>query len=173
MVFRSSPLVFCLLGSALVALLGPPAAQAQTIDPHALYEQRCSGCHAPHASDFARDTLERRGDTIVLRHTGKDLRPLLARGHGKLSPPEIDLMAAHFAFILEAGALFRDKCFICHGRAVVFARSALILRNGTLYGRYSGRETARFMVNHGRLNGPQVATVVTMLKGQLGARTSD
>ena len=120
MAFRSSAAVFYPI---VLALIGGPAAHAQTIDPHALYEQHCSGCHAPHAGDFARDNLERVGDKIVVRGTGKGLRSLLARGHGKLSPPEIDAMVAHLASILESGALFQEKCFICHGRAVAFARS--------------------------------------------------
>lgn len=167
MAVTSSAVLFFLL---VLALIGGPAAQAQTIDPHALYEQRCSGCHLPHAGDFARDTLERAGNTIVVRGTGKELRSFLARGHGKLSPAEIDVMVDHLTFIVDAGALFRKKCFDCHGRAVVFARSELVLRDGTLYGRYSGRETAPFMENHGRLTGDQVATMVTMLKGQLAAQ---
>lgn len=170
MACRFSATVFCLY---VLVLIGRPAAHAQTIDPHALYEQRCSGCHAPHAGEFAHDNLESVGGTIAGRRTGKDLRSLLARGHGKLSPTEIDAMVAHLTSIVEAGSLFREKCFICHGRAAVLARSELILRNGTLYGRYSGRNVEAFLENHGRLNGPQIATVVAMLTGQIAPQTAD
>ncbi len=117
--------------------------------------------------------LERVGDAVVGLRTGQDLHSLLSRGHGKLSPGEIDVMVAHLASIVEAGALFREKCFICHGRAVVLARSEFVLRNGTLYGRYSDRETALFLENHGRLTGPQIATIVAMLEGQLPPQTAD
>jgi len=169
MAYRSSAVIFCLL---VLSVIGGPAAHAQSIDPHALYEQHCSVCHAPHAGDFAHGNLERRGETVVGRRTGKDLRSIFTRGHGKLSPREFDVMVAHLTSIVEAGALFREKCFICHGRAVTLARSELVLRNGALYGRYSGREIATFLENHGRLSGPQIATVVTMLKGQLAAKTA-
>ena len=168
--FRSSVAFFSVLS---LVLIGGSAARAQTIDPHTLYEQRCSGCHAPHAGDFARADLELADGKTVVRGTGRDLRSILARGHGKLSPRETDVMVAHLASILETGALFREKCFICHGRAVDLARSELVLRNGTLYGHYSGREIGTFLENHGRLSGPQIATAVEMLKGQLSSQTAD
>lgn len=170
MVFRSSAGVFFLLALLHIAC---PSARAETIDPHALYEQRCARCHAPHAGDFAHDNLARRGDTIVGRRSGRDLRSFLTGGHGKLTPGEIDAMVAHLTAIVDAGALFRKKCFICHGRAVAFARNALILKNGKLYGRYSHRETALFVANHGRLKGPQVVTIIAMLKAQLAPNTAD
>lgn len=98
---------------------------------------------------------------------------MLTRGHGKLSPGEIDVMVAHLASIVGAGGLYREKCFICHRRAVVLARSELVLGNGTFFGRYSNRDIGAFLENHGRPNGPEIATVVGMLKAQLAPQTAD
>lgn len=170
MVKQCAALVLPLL---YVALLGDPAASAQAIDPHALYEQRCSHCHAPHAGEFVPDHLEHHGDAIVGRRTGKALHSFLSAGHGRLSADEIDVIVAHLAFILEQEALFRKHCLICHGRAVDLARSQLVIRNGTLMGRYTGRTTETFLEHHGRLQANDVARVVKMLERQLSSQTPD
>jgi mono/diheme cytochrome c family protein len=162
--------VSCLL---VFMFIGSPATLAQTIDPHELYEQRCSGCHAPHAGEYVHDNLKRLGDKIVGRDTGMELRSFLTGGHGKLAPGEIDVMFAHLASILEGGALFRERCLICHGRAVALARSQIILRDGRLVGRYTGRDIGTFLENHGRLKGVQIATVIQMLERQLATQTAD
>ena len=157
--------------SVLLTLLmaGSPGLQAQDLDPHALYERSCARCHAPHAGDFAPKSLVRLGDRIVGREDGKELRAFLAAGHGRLAPGEVDALVAHLAFVLESGGLFRDKCLICHDRAVVLARRELVLRDGRLVGRYTGRDIAVFLENHGRLDGAEVATILRMLERQLGA----
>ena len=157
---------------ALTAASGE-AARAQGTDPHDLYEQRCAGCHEAHAGDFVPDSLERRGDRIVGRKNGKELRAFLAAGHGRLAPGEVDAMVTHLAYVLETSGLFRKKCLICHERAVVLARGRLILRDDRLTGRYTGRDIPTFMENHGRLEGDEVATIVRMLERQLTLTGSD
>lgn len=159
--------------SYLLFMFGSPAALAQTIDPHQLYEERCSGCHAPHAGDFVHGSLERLDDKLVGRGTGRELRAFLAGGHGRLAALEIDVVAAHLAAILAAGGLFRDKCLICHRRAVELARSHLVLRDGRVMGRYTGRDIAVFLKNHGRLEEGEIETAVRMLARQLTARRAD
>jgi cytochrome c5 len=149
------------------------ATSAQTLDPHVLYEERCAGCHAPHAGEFVPDNLARRGDQIVGRDSGKELRPFLAGGHGRLEPLEVDVMVAHLAAILEAGGLFREQCLICHDRAVVLARRELVLRGNRLVGRYSGRDIPVFLENHGRLNDSEIAIVLRMLERQLAIRPAE
>lgn len=170
MVCRSPAIVLYLL---VLVFIGGPAALAQPIDPHELYEQRCAGCHAPHAGEFVHDNLKRLSNKIVGRDTGRELRSFLADGHGKLVPLEIDVIVVHLESILETGALFRENCIICHDRAVVLARRQLVLRNGRLLGRFSGRDIGIFLENHGRLKGAQIATVVEMLKGQLADQITD
>lgn len=156
-----------------LVVAGSPALHAETLDPHALYERLCAGCHAAHAGDFVPDSLVRLGDRIVGRENGKELRAFLAAGHGRLAPGDVDAMVAHLTFILETGGLFREKCLICHDRAVVLARRELVLRDGRLIGRYTGRDIAAFLENHGRLDGAEVATIVRMLERQLAAPGSE
>ena len=153
-----------------LVLLGGAVARAQTIDPHQLYERRCAGCHAPHAGDFARDSLERAGGEVLGRRNGKALRPLLEAGHGKLTAQEIDVMVAHLTAILRSGALFRQKCRICHDRAVLLARARLLQRNSRLVGRYTGRDIAAFLEIHGRLDSAEASRILEMLKRQLDSQ---
>ena len=73
----------------------------------------------------------------------------------------------HFAAIQKSGRLFRKKCEICHVRAVDVARDKLILRDGELVGRYTGRDTALFLTNHGRLTAEEILVMVEVLKRQV------
>jgi hypothetical protein len=99
------------------------ATSAQTLDPHVLYEERCAGCHAPHAGEFVPDNLARRGDQIVGRDSGKELRPFLAGGHGRLEPLEVDVMVAHLAAILE-GCFANNASYVTTGRSCSRAGSS-------------------------------------------------
>ncbi len=148
-------------------LLGSAPAAAQGIDPHALYEQRCAGCHKAHAGDFVPVGLERMGDKVVGSKTGQELRALLESGHGRLAPDEIEAVVAHLTFVLQAGGLFRTKCGICHDRASELARATLLLHGNRLVGRYSGRDVAEFLASHGRLEPEEIDIVLAALKGQL------
>lgn len=153
----------------LVVVTGSSSAGAlaQTIDPHQLYEQRCGGCHTPHAGDFVHESLIRSNGSIIGRKSGKELRAFLEAGHGKLSADEIEAMVAHLTSIQKSGRLFHKKCRICHERAVTLARRELILKDGNLIGRYSNRDMRQFLLGHGRLTADEVPTMVDVLKRQL------
>jgi hypothetical protein len=167
-------LVLAALTLAFAVLsIGSGATSAQTLDPHELYEERCAGCHAPHAGEFVPNSLARRDGQIVGRDSGKELRPFLADGHGRLEPLEVDVMVAHLTAILEAGGLFREHCLMCHDRAVVLARRELVLRGNRLVGRYSGRDIAVFLENHGRLEGSEIVIVLRMLERHLATRPGE
>ena len=153
---------------ALIAFLaGPCIAYAQSLDPHRLYEERCAKCHAPHAGDFVHDSLVHSDGKVVGRKTSKELRSFLTEGHGKLEAVEIDAIVKHLTSIQKSGRLFHNKCLICHDRAVALARSQLVIRNGRLQGRYSGRDIMEFLYNHGRLEDKEVTTMIQVLKRQL------
>jgi len=62
---------------------------------------------------------------------------------------------------------------MCHSRAVGLARGRLILSDGKLVGRYTGRDIEAFMENHGRLEGAEVSTIVRMLERQLTNEPAD
>lgn len=142
---------------------------AQTIDPHAVYERQCGGCHSPHAGEFARENLVRRGDSIVGRKSGKEVGRFLADGHGGLVAQEAKAVAAHLASIVKNDGVFNDRCKICHGRAADFARLTLEIEKGRVTGLYSGRDIEAFLLNHGRLTDPDRATIMRMLRGQLAS----
>lgn len=146
---------------------GLASAFAQTVDPHQLYEQRCSGCHAPHAGDFVRDNLVLSGDRLVGRKSSRELQTVLESGHGKLTPDEIESLATLMMNIQQSGRLFQKKCMICHDRAVNLARSELILKDGKLIGRYSNRDITEFLYTHGRLSPDEVTKMVDVLRRQL------
>ncbi len=159
--------------SALVIFAGGgcTAASAQTIDPHLLYEQNCGGCHAPHAGDFVHDSLVRSNGHVQGRKSCQELRAFLQSGHGNLSIDEIGAMVRHLTDIQRSGRLFHDKCKICHGRAVVFARDELLLKDGKLTGRYSKRNIEQFLPGHGRLNADEVPGMIEVLKRHLNTRS--
>ena len=43
------------------------ATVAESLDPHAVYEQRCAACHLPHARELAESALDRRDGKVVLK----------------------------------------------------------------------------------------------------------
>ncbi|MBW4709765.1 hypothetical protein KX928_18410 [Roseobacter sp. YSTF-M11] len=156
---------FC--AGVLVLICWGGAAAAQPIDPHALYEEGCAECHAPHAGDFAFDGLELLGNTLVGKTSGRPLSVFLEAGHGHLSPAEIEVMVKFLSDIRQSGRLFLKKCRICHSNAKELARHGLVLHDDKLYGRYTGREIARFLANHGRLEPGEVAIMLNVLKRQM------
>ena len=155
---------------ALQSIAGGGVATAQTSDPHRAYEEKCARCHTPHAGEFARRNIDAVGNALLGRHSGRSVEALLARGHGEPTPGEVAALVAHFRAILNSGALFREKCKICHDPAVRLARLELELREGKLIGRYSGRDIEAFLRSHGRLEGDEVKRMVEVLTRQLETR---
>ncbi len=151
----------------MILVIGTAVAYPQSIDPHQLYEQNCGGCHAPHAGEFVPDNLVHSDGNTVGRKSGVELRAFLEAGHGRLTQDEIMAIVAHLNSILKSGQLFREKCLICHDRAVKFARLQLTLKDGELVGRYSQRNIGQFLTSHGRLESDQVPQMVDVLKRQL------
>lgn len=169
-VWRPVVLFLAVIASSVGLSLVPGASQdlATVIDPHALYEARCVRCHPPHAGEFVPSALERdEHGTIIGKHRGAAIDDLLVNGHGRLSEEEVPVMLDHLTRIFELGSLFRNRCLICHDRAVDLARGRLILRDGALTGRYSGRDIAAFLATHGRLSADEVGPVVDMLTRQI------
>ena len=155
----------------LIATIGLCAATSVAIadptDPHLLYEKSCGGCHAPHAGKFVFESLDLAPQGLVGRKSGRSVQMMLEAGHGRVSPSEINAIMTHLSSIQQSGRVFQDKCSICHVRAVDLARHDLFLREGTLFGRYSGVEIATFLLRHGRLSAKEVAPMVEVLKRQL------
>ncbi|WP_346910644.1 hypothetical protein [uncultured Roseibium sp.] len=140
---------------------------AQETDPHAIYEQSCARCHAAHAGDFVHDRLDLKEGRLVSTSSGKDVEAFLSGGHGRLEAAERQILIDQLIAIRQSGRLFHDKCLTCHDRAVEFARSRLIVKDGVLVGRYSGEDTGQFLRGHGRLTPDEVDTMIDVLKRQL------
>ncbi|KAB2912915.1 MAG: hypothetical protein F9K29_17560 [Hyphomicrobiaceae bacterium] len=146
-------------------------AVAETVDPHRLYEQRCASCHAPHASDLAREMLELKDGKLIAKKSGKDLPSVLGSHRGtRQSQPEIEALIEAFRRNISSGSLYQRKCIDCHDRARDFARTRLVIDQSVLRGRYSGRVVEDFLRGHGRLAEPEVTDMVATLKWQLETR---
>lgn len=154
---------------ALLVAIALDPAFAQSRDPHGIYEERCARCHESHARDFAEDHLRLQDGLVVGRKTKRDLQGFLAGGHGALKALEIALLVDHLSGILQRDAVFRAKCRICHRRSLDLARLSLIVTEGRLSGRYSGRDIAEFLTYHGRLTPQEVPVLVDILTRHLEA----
>jgi mono/diheme cytochrome c family protein len=160
------------LGLTLVmTLLAAPAAGiAEARDLHEYWDGRCKDCHGD-AGAFARATLRVEGGRLLGRHHGAEL-PTFLRQHyltDELVEPVMQMLQAQ----ATTPPLFKEKCAGCHGNAAEFARKALVLKDGVLVGRGSGRPVRDFLQNHGGLAADQVGPMVTTLQrvlGEVGSR---
>ncbi len=143
-------------------------AAAQAVDPHGVFEERCSRCHEAHGGDFARKSLTLTPDgRLVGESQAVPVEDFLNGHFGRPSREEIAALAEMFMHQVRTGGLFKQKCRVCHGNAKRLARTKLLLRDGTLTGRYSARKMREFLARHGRLEGGEVETVRAMLEWQL------
>ncbi|WP_306114949.1 MULTISPECIES: hypothetical protein [unclassified Roseovarius] len=157
-------------GLVICVVVWAVSSNAQQSDPHLIYEQRCAGCHAPHAGDFVTEQLIATENGLVGKASDRPVIDYLKAGHGKLSDQEIDVLVEQFEFIQGTGRLFKEKCIICHDNAAEFARLKLILRDDILTGRYTDRDVAEFLLNHGRLDASEAKKMVEVLTRQLQVR---
>lgn len=150
----------------LLLHLGNPAS-AQQPDPHAIYEQKCGGCHEDHAGDFAFARLEVIQDTLLIKNSDTGLLEFLNSGHGSLAAAQTKVLSDFLLAVRKSEKLFDSKCGICHERAKNFARLELVIHNGQLMGRYTERDIGAFLKKHGRLDPEEVSTIIEMLKRQI------
>lgn len=158
--------------AVLIGMAGGPAAGAEPepgIDFHTVFEERCLSCHG-HAGPFVRERLTLEDGTLY-RSNGQPLAPFLEHHAGGLSAKELRLFLDVFAAQIESGGLYKDRCEICHDRARELARLELVLRDGRLVGRYTGRDIGEFLTWHGRLTEEEADRMTKALKRILqGAR---
>ncbi len=148
--------------------LAPTIGAAQNIDPHSVFEERCSRCHAPHAGQFARNALTMLpGGQIAIEKTNEPIESFLADHSGQLSPAQIVALTDMFAMQLNSGGLFERKCRICHDSAKKLARVRLEMKNGKLVDRITALDIHDLLKGHGRLNAGEVEVINKLLIWQL------
>ncbi len=138
------------------------AAAVPSIDPHTLFEARCLRCHG-HAGEFARERLRLDGDKVVGKRLRKDIGTFLLRHQGGLTTTEAAGLYEAFLRQLMAGGLFKTRCGACHRQARELARLELILADRNLIGRYSGRDMASFLRQHGNRTEEEAVLLYDML----------
>ena len=131
-----------------LALLQAAAAAVSPIDPHALFDARCLRCHG-HAGDFARKQLRLEGDTVLGNRVRRDIGAFLLQHQGRLTTDEASVLYDAFRRQLKAGGLFKTRCGACHRQGRELARLELIIADGRLIGRCSGRDMTDFLTQHG------------------------
>ena len=148
----------------LAALLSAPAAQAAP-DLHDYWDTRCRECHGD-AAAFARSTLRVEGGRLLGRHHTEGLATFLRQHYltDDLLAPVMQMLQAQ----ATTAPVFKEKCAGCHGNAATFARESLVMRDGVLVGRASGRAVRDYLQRHGKLTAAQVGPMVATLERVLG-----
>lgn len=141
---------------------GSVVAEDASGDFHDIFEQRCLECHG-HSGEFAREVLDLK-DGVVVNKQGQPIEPFLTQHRGGLTPGELTLFLRVFANQLADGAMFQDRCIICHARAHEFVRLNLFLRDGFLVGRYSDHRVDAFLKNHANLQEAESERMAAALK---------
>jgi hypothetical protein len=118
---------------------------ASDIDLHWLWDNRCADCHG-HAGEFSRQFMNVDGNELQGRHHVHDLRRFM--GNHYLSEEEVDAVYQMLFSLATSPGKYRKECNSCHDIAAEFVRSKLVLRDGTLYGRGTGRPVHEFLEVH-------------------------
>ena len=144
------------------ALAAQSHAQPVAIDPHRLFEERCTRCHG-HAGEFARAHLQLAGTSVAGTKVRSNLSAFLKRHQGGVTAAEAAALIDAFRRQIQGGGLFQERCGACHKRAYELARLHLILNDGNLMGRYSGRDMAEFLPVHGTRTAEEAERLFDML----------
>lgn len=138
------------------ALIAAPGVAGAT-DLHKLFEEHCAGCHGD-AGPFAQEAL------AGVPLTAERLGAFILR-HGRGFPADHAVAMADMLIAQAATPpFFKQNCAICHGRAAPLVRDRLILRDGVLMDRYTGRTMADFLRHHGALSPERQSFYLDLLR---------
>lgn len=141
----------CLL---VLLTLPPVSGQAQGLEQTGLYWEHCGGCHDG-AGALARKSLDLVDGVLRGRRGGTPLRDFLPGHVRKLSLEEVRVIESALLRVAQGKGRFQERCGICHRSAEDLARHHLILADGVLRGRYSGRDIGEFLASHGTRSGEE------------------
>jgi len=166
------PLACALAAAWLVLVLGSTSVHAETASwgdwrPYperpGLYRERCARCHGE-AGTFAKERLGMVDGVLRSRRSGRAVRVLL-RGHpGAPDLEEISALVTALGDIVQGGGQFERRCAICHGSARSFASRQLLVSDGRVQGRWSGRDVERYLGDHARLDATGAAFFTVLLR---------
>jgi hypothetical protein len=136
---------------------------ADTTERHGLFQQRCGDCHEG-AGKLAEESLFIVDGVLFGRDSGRDIRDYLADHFGGLSGARLESVYRVLLRNAQSGGRFKERCAICHVQADALAREKLILVDGQLKGRYSGREIGTFLTGHGTRSPEEAAFFERLLR---------
>ena len=149
-----------LAGSLVIGLDG---AGAQVPERPGLYFERCGRCHGG-AGELAVKSLTVVDGRLVGRKSGRDVAEFLKRHYGRLSAEEREIVTQALLRVAQGRGRFKVRCGICHESAEALARLELILVEGELRGRYTGRMIADFLIGHGTRSADEAAFFTDVLR---------
>lgn len=164
------------VAAALAAFATGHALAQQVVDPHAVYEKGCYGCHTEHAADLARQRLAVKADKLVVTRTGKELSAILRNHHGvKLKADELAAVSQLFRNGIAWGGIYQHRCAGCHDKAVTLARTGLKMDGERVVVTKTGADIRDLLKSHGGAQGgspggataSEIDILVAMLKYQL------
>jgi len=155
------------IGAIFALIAGISAAVGQ-----GLYFEHCGACHGP-AGQLTQDGLVFDGEVLRTRRAQVDLRDFLHSHRGSLSTSEIQTVVGELHRVAQGRGRFQEKCGICHPSARTLALNKLVIRDGVLVGRYSGRDMDTYLAGHGRLVAADVPFFVGVLTRVLRAYGRD
>ena len=130
---------------------------------HAVFKQNCQECHS-HLGEIAYDTLVLQDGRLVSKKSGRDVAEFLLRHGNGLSAPEAGLVAEAMRRQMDSAHRFREQCAICHVRIRDVAAELRVTADGRLTGLISGRDMAKFLPGHGRLDAPEAERFARILR---------
>jgi cytochrome c2 len=136
-----------------MTVLAAAAGNARAGESSGLYFERCGRCHGTAEALFDKKADLRDG-IVVGRRSRRDLRVFLGSHFARRDGAEVESVYMELLRFARGGGRFRQQCSICHISAERLARESMVLRNGELFGRYSGRRIVDFLQGHGRLETP-------------------
>mgnify|MGYP000085246909 CR=1 FL=1 len=156
-----------LVVTALSMCLTP---KAWAVDAEALFEARCSTCHAT-VKGLVKAELFVDNGALCGRGCGYDIRQFLPTHHGHPNAQETQALYELFYAQVKDEALdliksrggFKTRCAICHADEAELARRYLVRDGDVVRGRYSGRDLKAFLATHGRINAAELEFFVNLL----------
>lgn len=106
------------------------------------------------------------------RHHATGLKHFL--GQHEMGPEHVESIYAMLLAQAQTEPVYQQKCAGCHKTAAEFARAALVMKDGVLVGKSSGKPVAEFLKQHGRLTAeerPVVVEALTRVHGEVGGAT--